>query len=109
MIAVGLLEARLDLRSLAVSDMLSGATRNRFEDELTSLSVSNDDETVAAGTRASLFAQGQIADNTSLTLRLDTEEDERSRLFRDIRPDEFYPLYGDASIQAFNDAGMPKL
>ncbi len=101
-IAAGLIEARLELRSLNLSDMLAGARRNRFEDALTSLSLSTDDERFTAATRASLFAQGRVRNDLNLTLRLDTEEDERSRLFRDIRPDEFYPVYGDAAIQAFD-------
>ncbi len=101
-IAVGLVEARLDLRSMNLSDLLTGAQRNRFEDELTSLSLSSEEGRFTAGTRASIFAQGRVRDDVDLTLRLDTEEDARSRLFRDIRPDEFYPVYGDAAIQAFD-------
>ena len=102
MIAAGLLEARLDLRTPDLSNLTSGAERNRFEDALESISAESDDGRLGVGARASLFAQGRVRGDLNLTLRLDTEEDERSRLFRDIRPDEFYPVYGDAAIQAFD-------
>ncbi|NNF04939.1 MAG: hypothetical protein HKN17_10795, partial [Rhodothermales bacterium] len=100
MLISGLLEARLDLRSIAKGDLRTGG-RDRFEDELQAIS-SGDDEHVTAGARAAVLAQGSLSDDLELTLRLDTDDDERSRLFRDIRPNEFYDAYGDASIREFD-------
>lgn len=100
MLLSGLLEARLDVRSIADGDLKLGS-RDRFEDELRAFST-DDGESVSAGARAAAFAQGSLTDDLELTLRLDSEDDERSRLFRDIRPDEFYQTYGDASKQLFD-------
>ncbi len=106
LMAVGLLEARLDLRSLTNGEL--GLRRDRFEDALRSFQTESEDGDVTAGARAALFLKGGIhlsGDETpdaELTLRLDSEEDERSRLFRDIRPDQFYPVYGDASPREFD-------
>jgi hypothetical protein len=36
-----------------------------------------------------------------LTAAYDSEREVRERLFRDIQPDEFYPVYGDSSVRGF--------
>ncbi len=102
LVLAGLLEARIDGRSLADSEFGLGRGRDAFEDALESVMADGDDGRLRAGARATLFAQGALGDGYGLTLRLDTEEDERSRLFRDFRPEELYPLYGDASLQRFD-------
>ncbi len=32
----------------------------------------------------------------------DSDKDTEERLFRDIQPDRFYPVYGDASVRGFD-------
>ena len=98
-----------DLRSLTDGDLDVGRGRDRFEDELTSLSIEDEDGRVRAGTRAAGFIKGTLANGYELTARIDTEEDRRTRLFRDIRPEEFYPLYGDASLQTFDAQSKGRL
>jgi uncharacterized repeat protein (TIGR01451 family) len=102
LLTTGLLEARLDLRSLADGDLTLRGERDRFEDELQSFQAKSDDGRVAAGARAALFVKGTVADDYELTFRLESEETEGSRLFRDIRPDELYPVYGDGSVREFD-------
>jgi uncharacterized repeat protein (TIGR01451 family) len=102
LLAMGLVEARLDLRSLANGDLGLRGERNRFEDELKSFQVESDDGDVTAGARAALFLKGTVAEDYELTFRLESEETEGSRLFRDIRPDELYPVYGDGSVREFD-------
>ena len=105
----GLVEARLDERSLTDEELggLFGRDRDRFEDALRTWSTSNDAGDVTAGVRGALLLDGGIDTDhdslldTRLTLRVDSEEDERSRLFRDIQPERFYPVYGDAGIRGF--------
>ena len=102
MIAVGVVEARLDLRSL-LNGELSGLTeRNRFEDALVTYSTSSDDGKQEAGARASLFADGEVGLGNRLTLRIDSEEDRRARFFNDIRPEQGYPLFGDGSSSGYS-------
>lgn len=107
--ALGLVEARLDLRSLSLDDLGSVRVRDRFEDALRTWSVDNASEQTAVGTRASLFADGAVGSNGWLTLRLDSEHDRRSELFRDIQPDEQYSVLGDASPQNFDAQAKGRL
>ena len=44
-----------------------------------------------------------------LTAAYDSEKDSRDRLFRDIQPDEFYPVYGDSSIKGFEAQSTGRL
>lgn len=107
--ALGLVEARLDLRSLSLSELGSVRTRDRFEDALRTWSVDSDSEQTVVGTRAALFADGSVGDNGWLTLRLDSEHDRRAELFRDIQPDEQYSVLGDASPQNFDAQSKGRL
>ncbi|HSH74060.1 MAG TPA: hypothetical protein VLA09_00035, partial [Longimicrobiales bacterium] len=109
LLAAGLVEARLDLRSLTDGELGLGLQRDRFEDELRSFQADGENGQVRAGARAALFMKGSVRDDYEVTVRLDSEEDDRSRLFRDIRPDELYPVYGDASIQEFDAQSRGRL
>lgn len=53
------------------------------------------------GVRGALFLKGRVLGSALLTLRYDSDKDTETRLFRDVRPDEFYPVYGDASERGF--------
>ena len=107
-IALGLLEARIDFRSLADGSLGFGRPRDRFEDRLRSLGFENDEGRVSGGARGALFYRGVVR-GSGVTVRLDTEEDESARLFRDIRPEAFYPVSGDASIREFDAASRGRL
>src|ERR1044072_8050887 len=47
------------------------------------------------------FLKGKTLGSSLLTAAYDSERDTRERLFRDIQPDEFYPIYGDSSLKGF--------
>ena len=66
--------------------------------------------TRCAGTRAPCIFKGRIQGKNLLTLRYDTQSDkENERLFRDIQPDEFYPVYGDSSLKGFDAQSTSRL
>ena len=44
-----------------------------------------------------------------LTLAFDTEQDPGGSFMRDIQPDEFYPVYGDASVKDFDAQSYDRL
>ena len=50
--------------------------------------------------RAAFFYKGVLGMN-ALTTSYDSDKD-RIRLFRDIQPDQFYPIYGDSSLRGFD-------
>jgi hypothetical protein len=49
-----------------------------------------------------MFLKGTVKGSYLLTMANDSEKDSRGVLFRDIQPDAFYPVYGDASIKTFD-------
>ncbi|MFN0182137.1 MAG: hypothetical protein ACKVZ0_25310 [Gemmatimonadales bacterium] len=105
----GLLEARVDLRSLLRDGLLQVTAADRFERELKDLRVSTDDGKLSAAARGALFLQGKVKGSTLLTLAYDSERDPERRMFRDIQPEEFYPVYGDASIKEFGAQSFDRL
>ena len=99
--AIGLIEGRIDFRSLTDGELGGGATRDSFEDRIRNFDFDNDEGDVFGGARASAFMSGEVGDGYEVTVRLDSEENPDARLFRDIQPDAFYPVNGDASVSQF--------
>ncbi|MBI1385766.1 MAG: DUF11 domain-containing protein [Rhizobiales bacterium] len=58
-------------------------------------------EKTVEGARGELFLKGRIAGEALLTLRYQSDRDTEDRLFRDVRPDQYYPVYGDNSERGF--------
>lgn len=54
-------------------------------------------EDTTTGLRGELYLKGVIRGDALLTLRYSSDRDTEDRLFRDIRGDEYYPVYGDNS------------
>ncbi|WP_422097591.1 hypothetical protein [Variovorax sp.] len=107
MIGVGIVEGVLDLTrrgKLPLGAMPAGAA---FESELTSLG--NEGGSSRAGGRAAFFFKGAIKGEYLLTAAYDSDKQRKGRLFRDIRPDEFYPIYGDSSVKGFDAQSTQKL
>jgi len=59
-------------------------------------------EETTEGVRGQLYLKGKVLGENLLTLRYDSDQDSQERLFRDIRRDEFYPVYGDNSERGFD-------
>lgn len=59
-------------------------------------------EDTAPGLRGELYLKGRIRGDALLTLRYSSDRDTADRLFRDIRGDEYYPVYGDNSERGFD-------
>ena len=62
-----------------------------------------------ASARTAFFIKGQIKGEYLLTAAYDSDKDTRARLLRDIRPDEFYPVYGDRSLRGFDARSAERL
>lgn len=98
MLATGFVEANAALRSKA-----TGAGRySDFERELGRASGTFSDGKGTYAASSAMFAKGEIGKGYVMTLAYDSERAEESPFFRDIRPEEFYPIRGDASIQGFD-------
>ena len=104
MIAVGVLEGALNLRKLDATKLSQPRTNDAFELEIRRiqpLGTSSDGKT-DFGARSAFFLKGVVKGDYLLTLAYDSEKRVRDRVFRDIQPDQFYPIYGDSSLRGFD-------
>ena len=88
-ILIGVIEGALTLGGDGAGTLLPQDQFSHFED-------------TAEGVRGSLYLKGVIRGDTLLTLRYNSDRDTEIRLFRDIRGDEYYPVYGDNSERGFD-------
>lgn len=102
LIAAGVIEGVLNLRKLSANAMVPARSGDGFEQELKHFSQRSDDGKRDASARAAFFLKGKVKGEYLLTMAYDSDKDGRERLFRDIQPDEFYPIYGDASNRGFD-------
>jgi len=98
----GLLNARVDLRALLSGDNALDSDADGFEEAIRDWSVDRNNGKLRAGARGALFLKGRVAGDKLLTLAYDSERDRGRTYFRDIRPDEFYPTYGDGGLREFD-------
>lgn len=97
LIAAGIIEGTLRLNGSA--SIVPARSADGFERELKTLSYTTGD--ITADARAAFFLKGKIKGNMLLTASFDSEDDD-DRLFRDIQPDEFYPVYGESSVKGYD-------
>ncbi|MDD9744913.1 MULTISPECIES: hypothetical protein [Marinovum] len=86
-ILVGLIEGAVGLRDGALH--VEDTALSPFEDSV-------------SGLRGEVYLKGRIRGDALLTLRYSSDRDTEDRLFRDIRADEYYPVYGDNSERGFD-------
>ena len=109
MIAAGLVEGTINLRNLSSGSIVPARNQDGFEQQLQSFSFSGDNGKVDGGARAALFLKGKVMGDCLLTLGYDSDKDTREALFRDIQPDQFYPVYGDSAVKGFDAQSTGKL
>jgi len=97
LIAAGIVEGTLRLRKGEIDEL---DNNDSFEKELEEFSTQSDD--LIADGRSAFFIKGKVLGKYLLTARYDSEQDSEEELFRDIQPDQFYPVYGDASVKGFD-------
>lgn len=108
MIGVGIIEGTLDFTkrsALTLSQMPAGAA---FETELSGF-ASDGTSSSRGAARSAFFFKGAVQGDYLLTAAYDSDKTTKDRLFRDIRPDEFYPVYGDSSVRGFDAQSTQKL
>lgn len=106
LIASGIVEGALQLRRLDRKAIHPASASDGFEAELRSFATSGD---ASANGRAALVLKGQVRGDMLLTLAYDSDKNTHERLFRDIQPDQFYPIYGDASVRGFDAQSTSRL
>lgn len=107
LVVAGVVEGIVGLSRLDEDDVNPIAAADGFEDSIGRFRFSGDGD--AAGGRTALYLKGRVRGERLLTLAYDSDKDLKDRLFRDIRPDEFYPVYGDAAVKGFDAQSTGKL
>lgn len=102
LIAVGVVEGTINLRQPGFGAIQPAESRDGFDQELRNFSVETGDKRASAAGRAAFFLKGKIKGDYLLTMAYDSDKDSNERLFRDIQPDQFYPVYGDSSIRGYD-------
>ena len=107
-IAVGLVEGSINFKKFDPKQLSNVGSQDGFEEELQEISSSDNGKSNVTG-RAAMFLKGKVRGEYLLTLAYDSDKDKNQRLFRDIRPDEYYPVYGDSAAKGFDAQTTSKL
>lgn len=98
MVTAGLVEGVINVSG--TGNLLQPArTNDGFDREIQHFSQVFDDGKGRVGARAAFFLKGVVKGEYLLTAAYDSDKETRLRLATDIQPDEFYPVYGDASLK----------
>lgn len=83
--------------------------RDSFERELRNFAFKSNDGKFYGGGRTAFYLKGKIKGEYLLTAAYDSDKDTKERMFRDIQPDEYYPVYGDSSVKGFDAQSTGRL
>ncbi|HOB94396.1 MAG TPA: Ig-like domain-containing protein [Aquabacterium sp.] len=109
MVAAGLVEGIVNLRRGALQAVPQGGSGDVFEREIRAFSRTGDGGKASVAARGAFYLKGTVRGDLLLTAAYDSDKDTRARLLRDIRPDEVYPVYGDASLRSVDARSGSKL
>jgi hypothetical protein len=109
MLVVGLLEAQLRSDKFDPKRIVPARENDAFDNEIRAFSKEFNGGTSRLGVRAAMYLKGKIKGDYLLTLNYDSEKDTRDRLFKDIDPNAFYPVYGDSSVRGVDAQSTTKL
>lgn len=109
MIATGLIEGVINFRRKG-ADLVNGTQQgDGFEREIRRWEKQFNNGKANGAARAAFFVKGRIKGEYLLTAAYDSDKEVRARLLRDIQPEEFYPVYGDASLRGFDARSAERL
>lgn len=106
MLAVGIVEGIISFDRKLVQP---ARPDDGFEERINSWSRSSGDGKRHAALRTAFFLKGKIKGDALLTMAYDSDKPDRDRLFRDLDPERWYPVYGDASITGFEARSNSRL
>jgi large repetitive protein len=102
MVAVGIVEYAMDF-SKAPSSVVTATGADSFEDSM-NMAAPN------SGGRTAVYLKGKILGSNLLTLAYDSSKTSATTImFRDVQPDQYYPVYGDDSTKGFDAQSASKL
>jgi large repetitive protein len=102
LIGAGIIEGVINMRNINTNRLVLARTQDGFDQELKHLSRTNSNGKFNTAARTAFFLKGKVKGEYLLTAAYDSDKNTRDRLFRDIQPDEFYPVYGDSATKGFD-------
>jgi len=108
MLATGFVEGIIRLRDGA-RVVQPARIDDGFEREIRRWERDFNDGKANAAIRTAFFLKGKVRGEYLLTAAFDSDKDTRARLLRDIRPDEYYAVYGDSSLLGFDAQSADRL
>ncbi len=108
-IAVGLVEGRLRSDKFDPGQITPARENDGFENELKGFTKDFSGGKTKLGARTAVYLKGKVQGAYLLTLAYDSDKDVRKKLFQDIDPNAFYPVYGDSSIRGVDAQSSGKL
>ena len=108
-IAVGLVEGRLRSDRFDPREITPVRENDGFDNELKGFTKDFNGGKTNLGARAAVYLKGKVKGEYLLTLAYDSDKDTRIKLFEDIDPNAFYPVYGDSSVRGVDAQSSGKL
>lgn len=110
LLATGLIEGVVNFRNRSNAGLISPVQHHdAFDRDIRRWEKQFNNGKANASARTAFFVKGRIKGEYLLTAAYDSDKDVRGRLLRDIQPEEFYPVYGDASLRGFDARSAERL
>ena len=110
LLATGLIEGIVNFSRRGNRDLIAPVEHgDAFEREIRRWEKQFNDGKANASARTAFFVKGRIKGEYLLTAAYDSDKEVRSRLLRDVQPEEFYPVYGDSSLHGFDARSSERL
>lgn len=111
MLVVGMVEGAISLTKFKKDALTPNIATTDFDETLRNFARTTDEgdkrQTVAG--RVALFVKGTVKGEYLLTAAYDSDKIVQQKLFRDIDPNAYYPVFGDASIKNFDAQSTSRL
>lgn len=109
MLAVGLVEGIIRFDGKSSLQLTDARRDDGFEREIRNFSRSSSDGKRYGAIRTAFFLKGKIKGDALLTMAYDSDKETYERLFRSVRPDDYYAVYGDSSVRGFEAQSASRL
>lgn len=109
MIAVGFIEGVISLRRDRTLTLEGARPNDGFEEQIRNWVHHSSNGKYSAGAQSAFFLKGKVRGDMLLTMAYDSEHPDNNRLFRDLDPERWYPVYGDSSLSGFDARSNSRL
>ena len=97
---IGVLQGVVNVRDPGKMPLGAPRASDAFESELRGWVDKNSDTLLT--TRSAFYFKGAVKGEYLLTAAYDSDKNTATTLFRDIQPDQYYPVYGDSAVKTFD-------